>query len=279
MLFYEQAYDNILSMNLKDFLTISEFSEWTGIARSALQYYDNEGLFQPAHRGENNYRYYTYLQTILINLITTLKSIGVPLETIGDLMRNRTPEDLLSLLSNKEQEIALEIERLRDAKKVITVFSNHIRDGIYADSDKIYVTYSEAEPITLGLQNDYSDDDTFYNAFQRYCQGFKEKGGNLHYPIGGWWESMDDFIKNPVRPSRFYSVDPYGEEQKKAGRYLIGYNRGYYGQIGNLPERMKEFARENELEFGGPMYNLFLLDEISVLNHEQYLMRASVLLK
>jgi len=265
-------------MDLKDFLTISEFSDWTGIARSALQYYDKVGLFQPAHRGENNYRYYTYLQTILVNLINTLKSIGVPLETISDLMRNRTPEDLLQLLSNKEQEIAQEIERLRDAKKVITVFNNHIREGIYADSEKIHVTYTEASPITLGPINDYGDDETFYNAFKRYCQGFKDKGGNLHYPIGGWWNTMEDFLNNPIRPSRFFSIDPYGDERKNAGRYLVGYNRGYYGEIGDLPKRLVTFAQENSLEFAGPVYNLFLLDEISVLNHEQYLMQASILL-
>jgi len=266
-------------MKLKDFLTISEFSEWTGIPRSALIYYDKLGLFRPAYRGENNYRYYTYLQTITVNLINTLKSIDVPLEAIGSLMRNRTPEDLLELLSKKERDISHEIEHLLDAKKVITVFNNHIRKGLVADSSRVSVTYLEGEAFILGPQNDYSGDDTFYNAFQRYCQDLEEKGGNLHYPMGGWWGSMEEFLQNPIRPPRFYSVDPDGREYKKAGRYLVGYNRGFYGEIGDLPERMVAFAHENKLEFGGPMFNLFLLDEISVLDPEKYLMQAAVLLK
>jgi len=266
-------------MKQKDFLSISEFSDWTGIPRSALIYYDKAGLFRPAYRGENNYRYYTYLQTITVNLINTLKSIGVPLETISALMRNRTPEDLLELLSKKERDIEQEIERLQEAKKVISVFNNHIRKGLTAESECISVTYLESESFTLGPINDYSGDDTFYNAFQRYCSDLEEKGGNLHYPMGGWWDSMEEFLKNPVRPSRFYLVDPDGRRHKNAGRYLIGYNRGFYGEIGDLPERMMEYACKNNLEFAGPMFNIFILDEISVLNHENYLMQASVQLK
>lgn len=265
-------------MDLKDFLTISEFSEWTGIPRSALIYYDKLGLFQPAFRGENGYRYYTYLQTITVNLINTLKSIDVPLETIGALMRNRTPEDLLELMSKKEMDIVQEIELLQGAKKVISVFNELIRKGLTADSDNISITYLGGEAFILGPQNDYCGDDTFYNAFQRYCQDLEEKGGNLHYPMGGWWSGIEDFVKNPVRPPRFFSIDPDGREHRKAGRYLVGYNRGFYGEIGDLPERMVAFAIKNNLKFAGPMFNLFLLDELSVREPDKYLLQASILL-
>ena len=266
-------------MELKDFLSISEFSDWTGIPRSALIYYDKVGLFQPAFRGENNYRYYTYLQTITVNLINTLKSIGVPLETISALMRNRTPEDLLELLTVKERDIIREMEHLLEAKKVISVFNDHIRKGLVADNECITLSYLDRNQFSLGPINDYTGDDTFYNAFQRYCNDLEEKGGNLHYPMGGWWSCIDDFLKNPVRPTRFYSVDPDGRKHREAGRYLVGYNRGFYGEIGNLPERMINFARENNFEFSGPMFNIFLLDEISVLNHDNYLMQASIMIK
>jgi len=266
-------------VKLKDFLTISEFAEWTGIARSALIYYDKVGLFRPAHRGENNYRYYTYLQTITVNLINTLKSIDVPLETIGELMRNRTPEDLLELLSAKELDIVREIEHLLAAKKVISVFNNHIRKGVTADIENICINELGNEAFTLGPVNDYTGDETFYNAFQRYCQHLEDKGGNLHYPIGGWWSCMEDFLRNPVRPTRFFSVDPDGQNQRKSGRYLVGYNRGFYGEIGDLPERMVNHAGGNSLEFAGPMFNLFILDEISVLDPGSYLMQAFILIK
>ena len=280
VLHYEyKANKGYLYMLLKDFLTISEFAEWTGIPRSALIYYDKVGLFKPAHRAENNYRYYTYLQTITVNLINTLKSIGVPLETIGALMRNRTPEELLELLSNKERDIIREIEHLLQAKKVISVFNDHIRKGLTADISCISVNYLGNESYTLGPLNDYTGDETFYNAFQRYCQDLEDKGGNLHYPMGGWWSCMSDFMKNPVRPTRFFSVDPDGKTQKKAGRYLVGYNRGFYGEIDDLPERMLKHASDNNLEFIGPMYNIFILDEISVLDPNNYLLQATVLLK
>jgi len=74
---------------------------------------------------------------------------------------------------------------------------------------------------------------------------------------------------------RFFSNDPKGHEQKAAGLYLVGYTRGYYGQTNDLPERMTAFAKKSGLVFTGPVYNLYLFDEISIDDPNQYLLQAS----
>jgi len=266
-------------MDRSSFLSISEFAEWTGIPRSALIYYDEAGVFHPAHRGKNNYRYYTYYQTITVNLINTLKSLDVPLHTIGVLMKERTPEILLEVLSQKEREIACDVKRLQDAEKIIHVFNDHIRKGLAAESGHVSVSYLEGGAFSLGPPNEFTDDETFYGAFRRYCHDLKEKAGNLSYPIGGWWRCMDDFLLDPVRPSRFFSVDPTGRQHKPAGRYLSGYTQCFYGNVNDLPERMVAYARENNLVFNGPMFNVFVLDEVSTLEPSRYLLQATVMVK
>jgi len=68
---------------MKNQLTIKEFSELSGIDASTLRYWDEIGLFSPAHRNtENNYRYYAPTQIIAINFITVLSRLNIPLKTI-----------------------------------------------------------------------------------------------------------------------------------------------------------------------------------------------------
>ena len=264
-------------MDRNGLLTIGEFSEWTGISRSALIFYDEAGVFHPARRGENNYRYYSYFQTITVNLINTLKSLDIPLNTIAALMRDRTPEALLELLSVKERELACEIERLQNAEKIIHVFSDNIRKGIAAENDSVSVRYLEGAAFSKGPPNTFGGDETFYAVFRKYCDDLRAQGGEMSYPIGGWWPSMEDFLDKPVQPSCFFSADPGGKHYRHAGRYLVGYTRCFYGQVNDLPERMMNYARGNGLEFEGPMFNLFLLDEVSTVDPGQYLLQASIM--
>ena len=82
-------------------------------------------------------------------------------------------------------------------------------------------------------------------------------------------------MKAPSQPSRFFSLDPKGHECKPAGLYLVGYTRGYYGETNDLSEKMKAYADEHELEFNGPVYNLYLFDEISISDPQNYLLQVS----
>jgi hypothetical protein len=86
---------------------------------------------------------------------------------------------------------------------------------------------------------------------------------------------MEAFLHEPSRPARFFSFDPKGHDQKAEGLYLIGYTRGYYGQTNDLPERMNTYAKKNGLIFSGAVYNIYLFDEISISDPEQYLLQVS----
>ena len=63
------------------------------------------------------------------------------------------------------------------------------------------------------------------------------------------------------------------------GLYLIGYTRGYYGETNDLPNRMTAFAKKNGLIFNGPVYNIYLYDEMSVADANQYLLQVSASVK
>jgi len=266
----------------KKFLTIKEFEKLVGMSTAALRNYDRKGIFHPAKHGnefDNNYRYYAPTQITIVKMIRVLAEIGVPLDTIKELTKNRTPEMLMKLLSKRKGEIADEIRFLQEAFFVICTFLKLMTEGICARETDIYISEMPAKQIILGDINVFSDSCGFYREFTNFCNAQHEPKLNLSYPVGGYFESMDAFLNAPSQPTRFFSLDPNGNEQKATGLYLVGYTRGYYGQTNGLPEQMASFAKKDGLEFNGPVYNLYLFDEISITDPEKYLLQVSASVK
>ena len=261
------------------YLTVGEFSEIVGIPAETLRRYDNDGIFHPAKRGvelKNEYRLYSPTQITPAKMLRVLSEIGVPQKTIKALAKNRSPEKLLKILNKHKGMIADHIRYAEEIHYVIKVFTNHLSDGISATENEIAVTHLEEAPIILGDLNDYSDTTGFLREFTRFCNGAHEPGLNTCFPIGGYWDSMDNYVENPSRPARFFSFDVNGYERIPEGEYMIGYTRGYYGQVNDLPQRMAKYAKANGLVFTGPVYNSFVFDELSVVDPQQYLLKAIV---
>jgi hypothetical protein len=83
-------------------------------------------------------------------------------------------------------------------------------------------------------------------------------------------------MKSPGQPDKFFSLDPLGNCTSGSGKYLVGYTHGYYGEFGRLPQKMEAYAKEHDLICDGPVYTLYLLDEVSVIENDKYLSRLSV---
>lgn len=266
----------------KDFLTIREFSEIVGMSASALRHYDDKNIFQPAKHGDGNmhkHRYYSPTQITAIKMIRVLTEIGVSLEEIKELAVKRTPERLMKLLSKHRDIVADELRYLNEAHSIINSFLALLTDGISATETDVYVTETPGMAMRLGDINDFSGTNNFYREFMRFCNSAHERKINLHYPVGGYFESMDSFLHEPSLPTRFFSIDPNGSDEKAEGLYLCGYTRGYYGQVNDLPRRLVAFAQKNGLIFSGPVFNVYLFDEMSVVDPEQYLLQVSVSVK
>jgi DNA-binding transcriptional MerR regulator len=269
---------NAVNETIRDdqLLSISKFSELTGICRSTLIYYDEIDLFKPMSRGENNYRYYSHRQIITVNLINVMRDLDIPVKVIKALAYDRTPEKIHGLLAEQEKQLKDKVHWLKDAQKIIRTLRKLLNLGMDAEEDIISIHEMDALPLILGPENDFGESASFYNGFLRFCGQAKTKGFNLSYPIGGYFADMDAFFNEPSRPNRFFFVNPDGKEARDAGLYLTGYTRGYYGQTNDLPQRLDDYIREHSLIPQGPVYNIYLFDEISVTDPNQYLLQATV---
>lgn len=63
-------------------MKISELAQKTGMAASAIRYYEALGLLEPAGRHRNGYRYYTERALQQLHIVRVSQSLGFTLETI-----------------------------------------------------------------------------------------------------------------------------------------------------------------------------------------------------
>jgi len=257
-------------------LSIKEFADFTGLNESTLRYYDQIGLLSPELRGENRYRYYSPLQTIMVEFIKVMIEVGVPLSTIKEMSANRTPESVLDLLMQQEHKLDVQLNDLQTAYTIIHTYRNTIQAGIGARDLGIAVRELNATPLTIGPTNDFNNCTSFYKPFMQFCNTAREHKINLNYPIGGYYEDAQAFFNAPSQPTRFFSLDPRGYTKRKAGQYLIAHHQGYYGEFGDLPQKLRDYAQTQALVLSGPLYVIYLLDEISMADHTQFLSQIVV---
>jgi len=251
----------------------------SGIEQSTLRYWDRVGLFRPAYRDKNsNYRYYSKEQIVLVNFIKVFSNLKVPLKVIRSVNENRSPERVLRMLDQRETMLDTELNRLHEAYSTIHILRDAIERGLNVPgASHISLQTLDTMFIMPGPSNEGWEGDNFYQAFMRYCKYAKENRINLNNPIGGYFESMEDFLERPSVPTRFFTVDLHGYDKRAAGEYIVGYARGYYGHMGGMPRRLNEFAAQHGLACG-PVYVLYLLNEISVKEPSEYLAQVCVAL-
>ena len=262
---------------MKDFYSVQEFAKLTGVEASTLRYWDDIGVFSPIRRDpENNYRYYSLAQITAVNFVSALSDLNFPLKTIADLRKDRDPEKFMTMLEKRERQLDMELRALRLRSSIIHARRELIHYGLKVDDTKIAVLHRDDKPIILWPRNEYREGDTFLEPLAAFVNQAESRRVNLNFPVGGYWDSLESFQNAPSRPDCFLSVDPVGTISRKEGEYLVGFARGYYGEMGDLPDRMAAYAKENKITVSGPVYVIYLHDEISTQNPSDYLAQACV---
>lgn len=257
-------------------LSIKEFSQFSGVTQSTLRYYDSIGLLSPISRGENNYRYYAPSQIMMVKYLKILTDLNVPLSDINEIRKTRAPERTLNMLIRQEGELDNRLQELQTAYSIIHTIRDNIKAGVLVRDDDMDIRLLEETRVILGGINDYGGMKSFYKPFVKFCNSADENRINLSYPVGGYFDNVDAFLAAPSQPARFFSQDPRGNHKRKGGRYLIVYTRGFYGEMGDLPQRLIAYAQTHDFLFDGPLYVTYLLEEISMPDPNQYLAQAMV---
>jgi len=256
-----------------DTLSIKEFSKLTGIESSTLRYWENIGLFTPyARNPTNNYRHYSTEQLPALNFVTTLCDLDVPNKTICDIKNARTPKLIIELFDEHAHHLNKQLYNLSHRYSVMQIRRELMLQGLEADINELSIQEMPAMAISIRSRNEGSEKQTFLEHISETALNRV----NLSFPVAGYHESIEAFTLNPGSPDYFISIDPHGTDKKKASEYLVGYAMGNYGEVGDVHNRLSAFIRDNKLFPVGPVYTIYLHDEICTENPDNYLVQICV---
>jgi DNA-binding transcriptional MerR regulator len=85
---------------LSKFMTIQDFSDRTGISKSALRYYESKNLLHSVGRNNSGYRVYSDEQVATIKLISSLRLADVPLKDIQAYLKEEDDNTRQKMMDN-----------------------------------------------------------------------------------------------------------------------------------------------------------------------------------
>ena len=99
--------------------TIGKLAKKYGISRSAILYYDSEGLLKPDQRLPNGYRLYSEKSAEKLKTIIQHRNTGIALSEIKKIVSEADQGEIQSLLLKRLNEINNEISSLKIQQGVI----------------------------------------------------------------------------------------------------------------------------------------------------------------
>jgi len=131
---------------------IGDFSRIARVSARLLRFYDEIGLFVPAHAdGQTGYRFYAIGQLAELNRILVLKELGFNLDQVRDILRSKVdPSELRNMLvlrrNDVEQTLALEARRLQQIETRIAQLET---DGELSADDVVVRAEPAREIVSL----------------------------------------------------------------------------------------------------------------------------------
>lgn len=97
-------------------MTIKEAEARTGLARSSIRFYEKENLIQPARDESNGYRIYTEEDIDNILKIAYLRTLGISIENIHQIMEHKI--ELRTVIEKQLKKLDGQIEDLEKSKSI-----------------------------------------------------------------------------------------------------------------------------------------------------------------
>ena len=264
-------------MNTSRYLyTSGAFAKLTGVNKRTLHYYNDIGLFCPAVVGENGYHYYTCFQAAQLELILTLRNVGLSIEDIRSYMDGSPERSFAQILSEKKAYIDRSIEQLLEIKGFLQRKSDQWELGMKAEHGAVEEIYLPERQVLLSgaITGAYDEED--FAVASEFSLRLKKRFG-LYDNFGSRisvenierraWNQYDAFFA--------YGREGACDERLPAGTHLRAFCIGGWDQLRGVYERILNYAADRGLRLTGYAYEEGL-NEMSVRQREDYITMITV---
>lgn len=135
---------------MKDLFTIGEVAKLFGLNIRTLRYYHDIGLLEPEYIDDaTNYRYYSTRQFERLNTIKYLRAMDISIQQIGEFLKHRDVDVMLSILMEQQQEVKRKKDELELIEKKISSRLQQIDDALHSICEEIVVKILPARHLVM----------------------------------------------------------------------------------------------------------------------------------
>ncbi|MBG9981914.1 MerR family transcriptional regulator [Aerococcaceae bacterium DSM 111020] len=259
--------------------TIGEMAELYHISTDTLRYYEQEELLVP-QRAKNGYRVYTIFDTWKLNVITTMKRLGVSLKDIKHFLDDRSIKREKELLSEESLFIDDQIQSL--TKQLEHIHQRlHVLDDATDDSllnAVRYLDYSKRKVIFI--ESHMTTDDQVDMAFSHLAN---QKNGQ-------WSIYNRDFatilplenIKKAEYTHYSHGILIVSDDEQlydgviSEGRYATIRYRGQYTQAAKIYQRLRQQINADGYRPVSDAIERYMIDVNHTSNADEYVTEIQI---
>lgn len=261
------------------YFTAGQFADLHHLNKRTLHYYDDIGLFSPAYKAQNGYRYYTYQQSAELENILSLRELDMSIDEIKHYLKCPKSEAFLEITIRKSKEIDEHIQRLSKLKAAMTekqkalTLCSSIHDGMIelVHFPKRIFLLTPKELSETALTNMKQVMEHLQIAWE--CSTYKRGCGSyisLDKVKQEQFQAYDGLftLVNKVKKGVNFQIRPQGQ-------YLCGYCVGPWDKIPRLYRSMLQYAESKRLTLKGNCYEIGL-NEFAISNRDEYVTQIEI---
>lgn len=270
------------------YYTIGEVAKLSNLSVQTLRYYDQIDLFKPAYIDTlTNYRYYHDNQIFYLDIIKSLKYIGITLEDIKKAL-GLTSGELLGFLDQQEQRIEEKISRLNEVKYTLLKTKKQIQEQIDIPVfGEVYVQAEEEMPILQVTTTELTPISNTNTHYATLIKIIENEGSVLNsrygciYPLAPYSNVSDiiyDAIFTPLLTERTFSqLSPNVKQTiKPAGKYaciaFIYHPDTYF----SFYEKLRKHVEGQQKTFESTVYELYMPATLTSEHEKKFIVELKV---
>lgn len=266
-------------MDTRICFTAGQFARLHGLNKRTLHYYDQIGLFSPAYKGENGYRYYTYQQSAMLEHILALRELDMSIDQIRAYVRAPSAGDFLEIAGQRIQDIDRQIARLHSLRALLEDKACALQRCAQVQNGQIECVRLPAQELLLTPMevNEHTVCD-----MARVRAHLQQAWQRASYKAGcGSYIALDKVARGEFEryDGLFTVLRPQEADESclhlPAGRFVRGYCVGDWGQIPALYGEMLAYARAQGLTLRGPCCEIGL-NEFAIAQADEYVTQITI---
>lgn len=260
------------------FYPSGEFAKLAGVNKRTLHYYNDIGLFCPQIVGENGYHYYSCFQFAQLELILTLRKVGLSIEEIREYVKGSPGESFAQMLEQRKKLIDESIDQLLTVRAFLEQKSQRMHLGANVRHGAIELCTLPQRRIICSRpisgkydESDFSIAAEFSLRLKRLFHLYDSFGSRIRVEAlhAGDFNQYDTFFA--------YAPDTAEEcdEILPAGQYLRAFCVGKWSLLPQIYRSILDYAQDHDLILSDCAYEEGL-NEMALNTHSDYVTMITI---